>query len=349
MKRKDFLKSVSVASAASVILPNTFLDAKPISTLPSIKPPRLKKGDTIGLVTPGSYISEKERIESIESLESLGFRVVYSDKLMKKNGYFSASDEERAEDLNNMFKRDDVDAVVCARGGYGCTRILPLLDYELISVNPKILLGYSDVTALLYGIYKKTGLITFHGPVGISSYNTFTYNYFDKVLMNPEMKLVLKNSDGVYDDNPYGIRVLSEGKGKGKLIGGNLSIVSSLIGTSYDINTNEKILFLEEIGEEPYQIDRMLTQLIQAGKFENVGGVALGIFRRCEQKKTDPSFSSSFSLMEVLQDRLSGLDVPVVYGMSFGHLKDKFTIPFGVEAEFDSQDQTITMLERAVL
>ncbi len=210
MDRKKFIKSLSVASVgATVFNPLSFSK----STLPDesvvIKPPRLKTGDTIGLVTPGSYISESELKESIINLETLGFKIVYSEKILLQNGYFSGTDEERAEDLMNMFKRNDVKGIVCARGGYGCTRILPLLDYDVIKDNPKVLIGYSDVTALHFGIFKKTGLITFHGPVSISTFNEFSVNNFKNVLMNPSDEIVFENSNSGEDENPYGVDVFS--------------------------------------------------------------------------------------------------------------------------------------------
>jgi muramoyltetrapeptide carboxypeptidase len=248
-----------------------------------------------------------------------------------------------------MFERDDVKGIVCARGGYGCTRILPLLNYDLIRKNPKVLIGYSDVTALLYGLYQKVGLVSFHGPVGISTFNDYSVDSFKKVLMDPDSITLFKNLTSGYDENVYGVTTIVKGKGKGRLVGGNLSIMVSLIGTEYDLDYAGKIIFIEEIGEEPYRIDRMLTQMIQARKFENAAGVMMGIFRKCEVKEEDASFSKSFNLMEVLKDRLSSLKIPVVYGMSFGHVKDKFTIPFGALAELNADKQTFALLEKAVL
>ena len=350
MKRRNFIKTVSAASVAAASI-----KAKPLiqSITPLekqiIKPSRLKKGDKLALVTPGSYISDKEKEKSIENLESLGFEVVYSDKLMLMNGYFSGTDKERAEDFNEMFKRDDIKGIVCARGGYGCSRILPHIDYNIIKENPKVLIGYSDVTALLYGIYKKTGLITFHGPVGISSFNDFSNKYFKQVLINPLEELELTSSVSGNNENIYGLTTINSGTAIGELVGGNLSIVVSLIGTEYDIDTKGKIIFLEEYVEEPYRVDRLLTQMIQAGKFDEAAGVALGVFRKCESKEENPSFSNSFSLMEVLKDRLSDLKIPVVYGLSFGHVKDKFTIPFGIKAELDAENYKLKLLEAAVI
>jgi muramoyltetrapeptide carboxypeptidase len=300
-------------------------------------------------VTPGSYISEQELEDSIKSLESLGFNVTYSENILDRNGYFSSLDNVRAADLNKMFERKDVKGIVCARGGYGCSRILPLLDYDLIRNNPKVLTGYSDVTSLLCGIFVKTGLVCFHGPVGISTFNEFSVGYFDDVLINPKERLTLFSKVDEKDWEGKNITPIKSGKAEGELAGGNLSVVVSLIGTEYDIDTTGKILFFEDIGEEPYSIDRMLTQMLMAGKLDEARAIALGVFKDCESKKENPSFDSSFSLLEVFFERLGKLDIPVIYGLSFGHIKNKFTIPIGVNAELDVVNQTITLLEPAVV
>lgn len=349
MKRRNFIKTISAASiATAAVKANTFTNSSFYRNKEVIKPPRLKKGDKLAITTPGSYISNKEKEKSIENLESLGFEVVYSDKLMLMNGFFSGNDKERAEDINEMFERKDIKAIVCARGGYGCARILPHIDYNIIKENPKVFIGYSDVTALLYGIYKETGLITFHGPVGISTYNDFSNKYLEQVLIKPSEELELDSSFSENNDNIYGLTTISSGIASGELIGGNLSIVTSLIGTDYDIDTKGKIIFLEEYIEEPYRVDRMLTQMIQAGKFNEAAGIALGVFKYCESKEENPSFTNSYNLMEVLIDRISGLGIPVVYGLSFGHVKDKFTIPFGIKAELDANNFKLKLLEAAV-
>lgn len=348
MKRRNFIKTISAASVAATLFPKSFSDKSNTKTKSFIKPTRLKKGDTIALVTPGSYITQQEKEESISNLSSLGFNVTYSDRLMQKNGYFSATDEERAADLNEMFERKNVQGIMCARGGYGCARILPYLDYDLIGNNPKVLIGFSDVTALQYAIYKNSSLITFHGPVSISTFSSFSVRNFNNVLLNPTFELELLNSTTGNNYNPYGITVISEGIAEGELAGGNLSIVASLIGTKYDIDFSSKIIFLEEFIEEPYRVDRMLTQMIQAGKFENAAGIALGVFKLCEPSKTNPSFNGSFSLMDVLKDRLGNLGIPVIYGLSFGHVADKFTLPFGIRAEINTQTERLKLLEAAV-
>ena len=349
MKRRNFIKTISTATIAVSVSTSAFNRelSSPLKSL--IRPPRLKKDDKIALITPGSYISEEEKEESIDNLYNLGFRVTYTDRLMQKNGYFSESDEERAADINEMFGREDVKGIMCARGGYGCARILPYLDYELIRNNPKPFIGFSDVTALHYAIYKNSRLITFHGPVGVSTFNQFSVKNFQEVLTNPTFELTLQNSTSDNNYNQYGISVITEGTAKGELIGGNLSIVTSLIGTEYDIDFDGKIVFLEEFLEEPYRIDRMLTQMLQAGKFKNASGIALGVFKMCESDKTNPSFKNSFNLMEVLKDRLGNLGIPVVYGLSFGHVVDKFTLPFGVKAELSTESNQLKLLEPAVI
>ena len=180
------------------------------------------------------------------------------------------------DDIHSMFADKDVNAIVAVRGGYGCARLLPILNYELIKSNPKILIGYSDITSLLYGIYEKTGLVCFHGPVGTSTFNEYSINHFNNILAEPNTNYKMKN----LPEDEEQLFVINEGVGEGELVGGNLSIVVSMIGTEYDIDSKDKIIFLEEIGEEPYRIDRMLTQMRQSGKFDGCKGIALGVFRK---------------------------------------------------------------------
>ncbi|MBT8380603.1 MAG: LD-carboxypeptidase [Ignavibacteria bacterium] len=349
MKRRNFIKAISAASVAATITPHTVSNGIKTQQRNLFKPRRLSKGETIALVTPGSYITEKEKGQSINSIRKLGLNVTYSDRLMQKHGYFSATDKERAADLNEMFEREDVQGIMCARGGYGSARILPYLDYNLISNNPKPFIGFSDATAVHYALYKNSNLITFHGPVSISTFSRFSTKNFEDVLVNPTFETQMLNSNNENNYNPYGITTIAEGIAEGELVGGNLSIVTSLIGTEYDIDFSGKIIFLEEFLEEPYRVDRMLTQMQQAGKFENALGIALGVFKLCESPKKNPSFSGSFNLMEVLIDRLGNLEIPVVYGLSFGHVVDKLTLPFGVKAELNSELQQLKLLEQAVI
>lgn len=348
MLRKDFLKrtvAISTAVGLGGVLP-VYASQKDSPAV--IKPPRLKRGDLIGLTAPGSFISESELQDSITNIEKLGFSVFYSSNILARHGYLAGTDEQRRDDLHLMFFKKEIKGIVCARGGYGCSRILPILDYNLIRQNPKVLIGYSDITALCSGIFNKTGLVCFHGPVAISTFNDFSINYFNQVLLNPSPELLL-TSIGDPQKKNHSIVSIRSGKASGALVGGNLSIVVSLIGTPFDINFEGKIIFLEEIGEEPYRIDRMLTQMIESGKFEKAAGVALGVFEKCEPKEKNAEFDYSFSLMEVLLDRLYNLGIPVIYGLSFGHITNKFTLPVGINAELDVDSQTLKLLEQAVL
>ena len=349
MKRRNFIQTAAATAILSGAASNNIFAKRLFDVKEKIKPPRLKPGDTIGLITPGSFIHEESLQESIKNLEALGFKVVYNKEVLAHSGYLGGTDKQRADDLNNMFSRKDINGIVCTRGGYGCGRILPMLDYNLIKNNPKVLLGYSDITALCYSIYAQTGLVTFHGPVGTSTYNDFSVNNFKNVLMNPSETYRMFNAPSDPNKKETITYPIRSGKATGELTGGNLSIVCSLIGTPYDIDYSGKIVFLEEVEEEPYRIDRMLTQLIQSKKFENAKGIALGIFSKCDPKEKDAAFPTSFSLKEVLIDRLYGLNIPVIYGLSFGHIVNKFTLPLGVKAQLDVDNQVINLLEPAVI
>ncbi len=348
MRRRNFIKSVSAVTLAGLGGIKSFAREDDNFIARKILPPKLNKGDTIGLIAPGSFITEDELNESITNLKDLGFNVKYSENILARFGYLAGTDKQRADDVNGMFADSDVKGIVCARGGYGCSRILPFLNYSIIKQNPKVLIGYSDITALLYGIYSQTGVVCFHGPVGISTFNEFSVDNLKNVLMQPERNFEMKSAVDEGNDELYKIIPIRSGVAEGELVGGNLSIVVSLIGTPYDVDTKGKILFLEDVGEEPYRIDRMLTQLIQAGKFDDIAGIALGVFKNCRVKEKDPSFSKSFTLPEVLYDRLYNLGVPVIYGLSFGHIENKFTLPVGINARLDVGNQTLTLLEKAV-
>lgn len=349
MIRRNFIKTVSASAILGAAIPKNLFAQINEEPKKIIKPKRIKAGDTLGLITPGSFIKEDSLKESITNLEALGFKVVYNAEVLARSGYLGGTDKQRADDINKMFARQDVDGIVCTRGGYGCARLLPMLDYDVIKNNPKILLGYSDITALHCAIYAKTGLVTFHGPVGTSTYNDFSINNFKNVLMNPSDTYRMFNAPEDPQKKETKIYPIRSGKATGELVGGNLSIICSLIGTPYDVDTTGKILFLEEVEEEPYRVDRMLTQMIQSGKMDKIKGVALGVFSKCEAKEKDPAFSNSFSLSEILIDKLFGLNVPVIYGMSFGHIVDKFTLPLGIKALLDVDNQVINLLEPAVL
>ncbi len=349
MKRRLFIKSLTAASASTFVAPfNSLSDnyKKPSGTYAVVKPPRLRKGDTVGIVAPAGFISDNHFERSINNLEELGFRVKYTDRLFGRHGYFAGDDETRARDLESMFADPVVKGIFCVRGGWGCARILPHFNFDIVKKNPKAFIGFSDITALSYALFVKTGLVTFHGVNSATSFNEYTTVNFKRVLVNPAPGTKLYAADEERTGSEYQIRVIRSGTATGQLVGGNLSIMVSMLGTPYDIDTTGKLIFIEEVREEPYRIDRMLTQMRKAGTFSGAAGVILGVFRDCHPRNED---SPGFSLQEVLYDRLHDLNIPVIYGMSFGHIVNKLTFPVGIRAELNTVHRQITLLEEAVL
>ncbi|OQY04877.1 MAG: hypothetical protein B6I20_02270 [Bacteroidetes bacterium 4572_117] len=315
-----------------------------------IKVQSLKKGDTIGLITPASPISPEQLEQATKMLHSLGYKTYHTEKVLFKKGYLAGTDTDRLDDMHHMFENKSVDAIMCIRGGYGTPRILPGIDYDLIRKNPKPFIGYSDITALLQAIYKFSGLVGFHGVVGTSDFTEYTKNNFFEVLTNPSDELVissiLPNSDEGDEFNPY---VIEHGKAQGELAGGNLALIAALIGTPYEIELEGKLLFIEEIGEAPYKVDRMLTQLILTSKLQKAKGIVLGVFNGCDFNDDDITAENSLSLKEVIEDRLSGFGIPVMYGFTFGHIANQAIFPIGIKAELDTESMTVKLLEKAVL
>lgn len=350
MHRRSFNKKLLLSLP---LVGTSFSNGQAKTTLPKKKKPkRFKKGDTVGLISPGSYIDDEGLEKAVNNLESLGLKVKMGRHIRKLRGFTAGTDEERLEDLHHMFADPAVDGIWCVRGGYGSARLLPSIDYGLIKKNPKILIGYSDITALLQGIYSQTGLICFHGPVGASELTDFTRTHLLAVLFEgrsphvinlPEVDTQEKEGEEVADNKP-GSYVINPGKVQGVLAGGNLSLLAAITGTKYGLDIQGKLLFIEDVGEKPYRIDRMLTQLRQAYPLEKAAGIALGIFAACEADEGD----RSLTLKETLLDRLAHLSLPVMYGLPFGHIDDHATLPVGIEAEMDTVNKTITLLESAV-
>lgn len=313
-----------------------------------IKPKSLAVGQTVGLIAPSSPSRDDDDVRmAAEVLESLGFRVRESANLYRRHGYLAGSDAERAADLNAMFADETVDAIFALHGGYGASRLLPLLDYDCIRRNPKVLLGYSDITALLNGIFTQTGLITFHGKVAAGNFTDYTLAEFKKILMAGTEELVIGAAPsfapqlGRVDRENRLVR-LAPGYAEGQLMGGNLTLLSHLIGTPYAPDFSGKILFLEDVGESVYRIDRMLTQLLLAGQLQQVAGIVLGKFTDC---KPTYSSGSSLSLSEVLIERCTNLGVPVLRGLMIGHIEDQTVVPVGCKAALNVDEGRLTLLE----
>jgi muramoyltetrapeptide carboxypeptidase len=313
-----------------------------------IKPKRLKKGDTLGVIAPSSSLPDHVVEKAVKNLEGLGFKVILSKNARAEKGYLAGTDAQRVEDFHWAFSNKSIDAVWCIRGGYGATRILPMIDFNIVKKNPKIFIGYSDITALHVAIYQKTGLVTFHGPVGTSDYNEYTKPNVWNILTNPtpQYKLIHSEENLKKDSNLYKPEVIAAGKCQGQLIGGNLSLLSAMDGTPFALkNLKGKILFMEDIDERPYRVDRMLTQMLQSHDLRQLAGIALGIFEGCNPKTDE----RSLSLMDCFKDRLGNLGIPVYYGLSFGHISNQFTLPVGINASLDTEGGVLTLLENAVI
>lgn len=311
------------------------------------KPARLKPGDTVGLVNPAGATFVRSDIDVVEeSLAALGLKTVRAAHLLDRYGYLAGPDAARADDITTMFRDDGVDGIVAVRGGWGCNRILPLLDYDLIAGHPKVLMGYSDITSLLVALYARAGLVTFHGPVGTSTWNSFSVNHVKALLFDGVAETLCNPTDKGDNLAPTRDRVVTihGGKARGRLVGGNLSVLSSMIGSSFLPPWEETILFLEETDEPVYRIDRMLTQLNLAGVLSAIKGFVFGKCTNC----TPGEGYGSLTFEDVLADHIAPLGIPAWYGAMIGHIEDKFTIPVGVTAEIDADAGCIHLLEPAV-
>lgn len=307
-------------------------------------PLRLRTGDLIGVIAPASPLDDLTRIErGIRYLESCGYRAVTGAHVGARSGYLAGTDDERADDLCAMFADRRVKAIVCLRGGYGTPRLLTQLDYAIIRKNPKIFVGYSDITALHLAFWARAGLVTFHGPMlGVDmagAMDPFAEECFWRVLTSPARRQMLIP--------PGGVAVpLVSGKATGRLLGGNLSLLVSLCGTPYLPDFRRALLFLEEIGEEPYRVDRMLTQLRNAGMDRRAGGLAFGQFSDCVPR--DPGKPSQ-TVEEIIREFAAGSGRPSLAGLPFGHERKMITLPVGVRAVLDSRAGSLELLGPAVL
>jgi len=299
---------------------------------PLLKPTFLRPGDTIGIAAPASPFDQEAFEAGVGVLEAMGFAVKIPDNLFKRQGYLAGSDAERAALLMGLFDDETVRAIFCARGGFGSMRLLPLLDLEKIRRQPKIVVGFSDVTALLLTLYKKCGLLSFHGPMvttlGKGSKRTSSALM---AAISTDSPLVLTSSRPM---------VLNPGHASGPVIGGNLTTLSHLMGTPFEPVFEGHLLFLEDRGEAPYRIDRMLSQLHLGGCLDNVAGVILGSFQDC-----GPLEQVYDIVKRVFQKRL----IPILAGFDIGHGTDNVTLPLGLQADMDTVEGTLRFKESAVM
>lgn len=346
--RRRFLQSMAGAVMVPAVLraaEGNAIDARgATATLLSFKRPTgIQQGCTIGVVAPASGVNPGEMDRFTAVCDAWGIRTKMGPNIGKRNGYLAASDADRAAEFMRFIEDPTIDAIICGRGGYGVIRILPLLDYSVIRDAGKIIMGFSDITALLIAVNQLSGLVTYHGPVASSTFDAFTTAAVAEVMLGTAADE--GRSLPSYTDPK--VTVLKKGVAEGRLTGGNLSTIVSTLGTPYEIDTTNAILFIEEIHEEPYRVDRMLTQLRLAGKLQSCAGIALGNFRDCEAKGSSVS-EPSFPLLRVLEDRIADLGIPAVYGLPFGHVKSKLTLPLGIRAELDATSRTLRLLESAV-
>lgn len=304
-----------------------------------IRPKPLQKGDKVAIIAPASP-SDKNLIDKcIASLNELGLKVVIGESCLSEHGFLSGTDDIRANDINCMFADKNIKGIFALRGGYGCARLLDLIDFKLIKKNPKIFIGYSDITALHIAINQKSKLITYHGPMIstelIKGLDEYSADYYKKFIFEHEKIEELLNPEG------NSLEIINNGIASGELIGGNLSLICSSLGTKYEINTKNKILFLEEVDEVPYKVDRMLTHLKQSGKLKEANGIILGAFTNC----IAPNNKKSLSLQEVFNDIILPLKKPTISNLACGHCLPTLTLPLGEKVLLDANNKKIKILK----
>jgi len=308
------------------------------------KPPRLKKGDIIGIAAPASPPASLHSLtKGIRSLEQLGYHIVLGKHLYEKHGYLAGTDKDRASDINELFLNPRVNAILIVRGGYGSHRILPLLDYNAIRRNPKVFVGYSDITALQLAIFAKTGLVTFSGPMVSTEFGEgFGGNaeeQFWQCLSSTKPLGILQNPNG----KP--LKPLIRGVTSGQLLAGNLSVVTAMLGTAYFSNSKNNILVLEEVEEPPYKIDRMFHHLQLARVFDQARGVVLGEFADC---KPTNSKKPSLTLRQIFKEVFAPYEIPVLTGLQYGHVEGSLTLPIGIKTRMNASRGLLELIESAV-
>lgn len=335
MKKRQFIKSLGLGLGMAPVLGFTHTTKNHIEP-ETLLPKKLNPGDQVGLISPSAATADRmEFTFAREALEALGLKVVEGRYLNERRGHLAGSDAERAADLNEMFGNKNIKAVVCIRGGSGAARILPLIDYALIRKNPKPILGYSDITALHNAINAQTGLITFHGPNGSGSWNSFNANQFRNVFFGSGDRITYENEKEETDDlvvKQNRIRTIHPGKAEGVLVGGNLTVLTALAGSPYLPDFKNKILFLEDIGEEPYRIDRMMSTLMLMEVFKDIKGFVFGQCTDC-----DPGGGyGNLTLDQIFDDYLLPHKIPAFRGAMIGHVPKQFLLPFGAKMAMDA-------------
>jgi muramoyltetrapeptide carboxypeptidase len=343
MNRRGF---IGTAALAAGLLP---LQATAVARVPAVPSTRLlpvplAAGDTVGLVSPSSAFDDSFSLQlAREAMEALGFRVKLGAHAADRRGHLAGGDAGRASDLNGMFADREVKAIVCTRGGSGAARLLPLLDYPLIRRNPKALLGYSDITALHCALQAKTGLVSFHGPIGSGSWNRFNVDQFQRVLLRRELptwRNTVDAGDELVQRRNRSIPIRG-GKARGALSGGNLTVLTALAGSPYLPDFSGSILFLEDVSEAPYRVDRMFSTLKLSGVLDRIAGF---VFGECTDCNPGDGYGS-LTLEQILDDYIRPLGIPAYRGAMIGHIREQFILPVGGMVELDADAGTLRLLE----
>ena len=312
---------------------------QPTAPRAAVLPPRLPLGGTVALVAPAGVLRSRDQVdEAAEALDRLGFRTKVGRRVLDRFGFLAGTDTARARDFMDAVTDPEVDAVLAVRGGWGCARILPHLDYDAIAANPKPIVGYSDITALLLAIYARTGLVTFHGPVGVSTWEGLTASSFVDTLVRGRAPALGPETRSNRDRT----RAARPGVAEGPVVGGNLSVIAALAGTAYLPDFAGHIVFFEEVGEDAYRIDRLLVQLELAGVMDGVAGVAFGQCSNCS------SGGSSWTAEETIRRHLQAGSGPAVAGAPIGHVSPVYTLPIGLRARLDADAGTLEYVGSAV-
>jgi muramoyltetrapeptide carboxypeptidase len=315
----------------------------------SVKPPRLRDGDRVGLVAPASANFLSEDIEIAQEVaRAFSLEPLLGAHVRDRHGYLAGTDADRASDVNAFFADPAVKVVLAIRGGWGCARILPLLDWDVVRKHPKVVAGYSDITALHCGLHARTGLVTFHAPTALSAWPPFSVEQFRRVVFEAEAAS-MSNPPGTEEDRlvqrENRTRTITPGRARGRLVGGNLTVLTALLGSPYVPPFDGAILFLEDVNEDIYRVDRMMTSLALAGLLSRVRGFVFGSCSKCEPGEG----YGSLTLEEVLDEHVRPLGVPAYQGAMIGHQERQFTMPIGIEVEVDADAGSIVMLEPAVV
>lgn len=288
-----------------------------------LRPRPVRLGSTIGLVATATAVERDKISWAEENLLRLGFKVKTGRNAGNKYGYLAGTDAERAFDFNSMFEDDSVDAVWCLRGGWGSARILDSIDFDLIKANPKAVIGYSDITSLLNAIYVQTGLVTFHGPLAVYGESQYTEELF--------LDLLLDQKTDAFENHPEAnIVTINPGTASGRLLGGNLTVLTHILGSPYAPDFNGSILFLEDVSEPAYSVDRMLTHLKLAGVLDRIRGFIFGTCARCTGDER------AFTVEQIIENHIKPLGIPAYTGASIGHMLHKMTVPVGVNVSMDA-------------